>query len=239
MAGRTKKPDEPPIGVPAYMVSFGDMMTILLTFFILLCSYSTERQAGFVSDGIGSFKNSINAMGLPSIMPADRDPIELGAKRVRYQSPGAVNSELLDDGNGRITDTNRDALRSVVKTTLKTNRVARIPIELVFEPGSMELSDGHKEALDLVASILDGKTTGFRVDAYGFEEGEKKPRQVALGRALALSAYMQRAHGFRPEQIQCVGYGSGGKGVENRNNRVVQDRLGRRIALIYLIPPQE
>ena len=71
MAG--KKPvDAPPPGAPLYMVSFGDMITIMLTFFILLCSYSTKRQAGFVADGVGSFRVGLNSMGLPGVMPGVR-----------------------------------------------------------------------------------------------------------------------------------------------------------------------
>ena len=42
-------------GPPAYMVSFGDMMTLILTFFILLVSLSVDRKVGLMAKGLGSF----------------------------------------------------------------------------------------------------------------------------------------------------------------------------------------
>jgi hypothetical protein len=172
-------------------------------------------------------------------MPSDRHPIELGAKRVRYRSPKAINSELLDDEDGRITDTNRDALRSVVKETLKTNQPARIPIELVFEPGSSTLSNAHREAIDLVVGVLEGRRVGLRIDGFGFDEGRAFARIVALSRAIAVGRYIRTEHRVAEDHIQCVGFGSGENGRHSRENKVVQNRLGRRIALIYIVPLQD
>ena len=45
-------------GSPAYLVSFGDMMTLILCFFILLVAMAKERQTGLMAKGIGSFMDS-------------------------------------------------------------------------------------------------------------------------------------------------------------------------------------
>ena len=44
--------EEPKSGPPAYMVSFSDMMTLILTFFILLVSLSHEQSFGLLADGV-------------------------------------------------------------------------------------------------------------------------------------------------------------------------------------------
>ena len=61
-------PDEGPPGVPAYMVSFGDMITLLLTFFILLVSMADTQTAGLVGAGRGPLVPHLNAKGEPGIM---------------------------------------------------------------------------------------------------------------------------------------------------------------------------
>ena len=42
-----KKPEEQEEGSPAWMTTFGDMMTLLLTFFVLLVSMSVIREEEF------------------------------------------------------------------------------------------------------------------------------------------------------------------------------------------------
>ncbi|MFW5830110.1 MAG: flagellar motor protein MotB [Planctomycetota bacterium] len=64
-----QKDDEDSVGqVPAYMVSFGDMITLLLTFFILLVALADTQQAGLVGAGRGPLIRHINAKGEPGIM---------------------------------------------------------------------------------------------------------------------------------------------------------------------------
>ena len=63
-----KIPEEGPPGVPAYMVSFGDMITLLLTFFILLVSMADTQTAGLVGAGRGPLVQHLNAKGEPGIL---------------------------------------------------------------------------------------------------------------------------------------------------------------------------
>jgi len=58
MAVKRKKKDQP--GVPEWVVTFGDMMSLLLTFFVLLFTYSTmdavkyKALAGSIREAFGS-----------------------------------------------------------------------------------------------------------------------------------------------------------------------------------------
>lgn len=57
-----KKAEEcPPKGAPAYMTTYGDLMTLLLTFFVLLLSFSSMREAKF-RRAIGSLKGALGVL---------------------------------------------------------------------------------------------------------------------------------------------------------------------------------
>lgn len=62
-------PDGPNRG---YLVSFGDTMTALLAFFIVLNSLADEQTGANLHTGTGSFVRALNSLGLPSMYPGDR-----------------------------------------------------------------------------------------------------------------------------------------------------------------------
>ena len=62
MARKLKPPPDKPS--KAYLVSFGDTMTALLAFFIVLNSFSKEQTGANMYSGTGSFRNAIAAIGV-------------------------------------------------------------------------------------------------------------------------------------------------------------------------------
>ncbi len=61
MGGRNKKAEEGPPGAPAWMVTFGDLMSLLLTFFVLLLSFSVMEESK-VSQAIVSIQGALGVM---------------------------------------------------------------------------------------------------------------------------------------------------------------------------------
>lgn len=240
MAKRKGPKEDPPASAPAYMVSFGDMMTIMLTFFILLCSYSTTRMAGFVADGIGSFRNSVNALGMPGLLPGDTKAIDVGARRVRFRPNDALNEEMLTDPDGSISDLNRQALRNSVKDILKTNKATRLPLTWVFDYRQFELSEDHKTSLNEIGDLLQGKNVKLKIEGFAYEEAQDEAEifACAITRAHNVGRYLSRNFNIPEKNIFPVGNGSGGKGndMDRRKARRHQDKYGRRIVDIYLVP---
>ena len=60
-----KKKTPPAAPSKAYLISFGDTMTALLAFFIVINSLAREQTGANLYTGTGSFVNAMNASGLP------------------------------------------------------------------------------------------------------------------------------------------------------------------------------
>lgn len=224
-------------GAPGWIVSFSDMVTNLMTFFILLGTFATKQEAGLISDGIGSFRSAVYGGGSgPGVIGGESGTVDLGHARVRYRAPDSVNSSMLEEQEGDITDSNRDSLRDAAKNALKRDAISRIPMEIIFDLSDATLSDAHKRALDVVGPMLRPMTVRLRIDGYAYAEPCDDIRSMALRRAEAVREYLVKAHKIDAARIDCIGFGSSGMGAKNRPNRIVQDYLGRRIAYINLLP---
>lgn len=62
---RKEQPDVPEDDIPLWVVSFTDMITLLLAFFVLLQAFAHEPDPQKFFEGQGSFKRAIKEFGLP------------------------------------------------------------------------------------------------------------------------------------------------------------------------------
>ena len=70
MSRKKKAPPSKPS--KAYLVSFGDTMTALLAFFIVLNSFAKDQTGANMHSGTGSFVNAVSSIGLPGQAPGKR-----------------------------------------------------------------------------------------------------------------------------------------------------------------------
>ena len=70
MAKKIKPPDELPS--KAWLMSFGDTMTTLLAFFLVLCSMAENQTGMNLYVGTGSFISSLESGGLSGVFPGDK-----------------------------------------------------------------------------------------------------------------------------------------------------------------------
>ena len=65
--------EEPPPGIPEWVVTFGDMMSLLLTFFIMLVSMSELKQEELYQAMVESFRRQFGAhpTSMESMVPGD------------------------------------------------------------------------------------------------------------------------------------------------------------------------
>ncbi|MCA9184309.1 MAG: flagellar motor protein MotB [Pirellulaceae bacterium] len=111
MAKKQKEPDKGPSN--AYLLSFGDTMTTLLAFFIVLNSLAEEQTGANLYTGTGSFIRVMNSLGLPGALSGDttKNPIAKSETNPLYMAPDDDNNP--PDANGSGPDANDDGLRVI------------------------------------------------------------------------------------------------------------------------------
>ena len=138
----------PPPGAPEWMTTYGDMMTLLLCFFVLIVSFSEIKKEEQYQAVVEHIKQSFGMHGGGGKIPVTDDPTmslikRLDALRLRQEKiPNRSNTK--DPGQKG---------REPKVTKIREGMIVGSGGKITFEPGSAELSDPVKEVIrGLVAS---------------------------------------------------------------------------------------
>ena len=180
-------------GAPAYMVSFGDMMTLILCFFILLVSMSNERSYGMMAKGLGSFVISIKSMGLSGIMDANEKQAIFDETRRRFNLPPEDDPERRTDMERAST---QEMLRAETLDALKPRpQRGRPSIEYKLKTTTLEYLD------KLAVSLRPGKDELLVLEGHAMDSGTPD-RQLAQRRARAVRDHLIQEHDFDARRIE-------------------------------------
>lgn len=144
-----KKCKCPPPGAPDWMVTYGDMVTLLLCFFVLIVSFSEIKKEDQFQAVVEEIKKAFGMRGGGGKLPTDDDPAlslieRLEAMRMR-QERIPNKSNVKDPGQSG---------REPRVTTIREGKQYAIGGKILFEPGSADLSEANKRRLiDLVARV--------------------------------------------------------------------------------------
>ena len=199
---RKKKPaDDGPSN--AYLLSFGDTMTALLAFFIVLNSLAQEQTGANLHAGTGSFANAGRAMGFSGRVPGS------GSDRVdqrRHLSPKYIASDeegdRADEGEGgemlnaRILDYEQeqfdrflnemDRFYSVSAKTGTKGEVVFDTFDRLNAEGPLLSDDGAKVLNKAVPLLL---SDGYEIEVVVWAT---MPSRIAITRAVEQSSRIVR-----------------------------------------------
>ena len=199
-------PDEVKQGAPEWVVTFGDMMSLLLTFFVLLLSFSSMEAskfkmiAGYMREAFG-LQVEDNYSGIPmgtTIMSTD----------ARRQRESAEELDLVQNIRKEMEKADVTKRSSVQVTERGVS--LRLEGELVFGSGSAELRPEALPLLDKVAAIALERVERLDVEGHTDSlpiQNERFPSNWELSSARAGSAarYMISRNVPR-SRVRAVGY---------------------------------
>lgn len=190
-------------GAPAYLVSFGDMMTLILCFFILLVALSKDRQYGMMAKGLGSFVVALKSHGLDGVLSGSEKAEIHAEMRRRFNLPP-------EDDPERQAPHEEAALQELLRAehveALQARDEVRQPRVATFGRGDGTLDANSRRYLDDLADSLrpsSGQTLvleGHANDAGQAYFGDHA--WLAQVRAQIVRNYLIERHDFDPKRVE-------------------------------------
>ena len=193
-------------GAPEWVMTYGDMMSLLLVFFIMLVALSEIKKDQFrvIRDNIKtSFGMRVGGGG---ILPVSEQPNQsliemLEAMRLQQQKRREA-AEADDPGiEGK----------QIAVTRVREDMYA-VGGRITFEPGSADLSERAKKDLSRIAGQIRGYNNKIELRGHAalMELADGSSIEdlwtLSVARALAVMAYLTNHElGIRPERIRVVG----------------------------------
>lgn len=193
-------PDEPTAGVPDWVLTYGDMMSLLLCFFILLASMSEMR------------KDEKTQAIVESIMEQFADPEQLAAFRANSMKAGMVPDAVKqkDPSNRKRAEAGGKTLPGSKRRVETVREGLRHTVggPVLFETGDATLTEDAKEAVKAIAQAMQGKR--HMIEVRGYENpGELPPTSrfkdtidLAYARARAVGEFLASECGIRRDLIR-------------------------------------
>ena len=183
-------------GSPAWMATFADMMSLLLTFFILMYAIASQNTARVLHEVLGIEEKSLGVIDLIDKITIQKSLQEL---------TGLNNPNILDD----MDDIAEDSAMAVDTNEAKV--VVRVPGANLFKPGQADLQLTGRPVLDSVIAVI-RKYPDYKIHIQGHTDDdpistERFPTnwELSAARATAVLRYFFDK-GVEPEKMTATGY---------------------------------
>ncbi len=196
--------DDPPMGVPEWVVTFGDMMSLLLTFFIMLVSMSEMKKDEKFQAMVESLRqrfghdlsvNSLSPGNMKSRPSAGRVMSTMGrAKKFDTHKGGAPTEAPVGD-NERVR-------------IVRPGESTAIGTVVFFKDGKVDLDADGKSALDIEIHQMLGKPQKIEIRGHTSQQlgsrssDPSEAMDLAYKRSRAVMKYLSEKHKIPPERLR-------------------------------------
>jgi chemotaxis protein MotB len=216
--------DPPPEGAPDWAVTYGDLMSLLLVFFVLIASYSTldvikyRNLVGSVQTALGTRDRTLDNPQLDSAPTAGI--ASAAEERERRWVEREVEAAVREIGGPLEMIHSREGLR------------IRIDGQVLFETGRSEVRSEAMPLLQRLAPplrrypyrlLVEGHTDDVPIETPVFPSNW----ELSAARAASVVRFLIGEAGLRPDRLTAVGYAdtrpvapNSDEGARARNRRV-------------------
>ena len=227
---KKEKKEAEELTAPFWMATYGDMVTLLLTFFILLLSYSTIQ--------IEKFKGAMESLkGALGVFDGHESPVK--------EPYVAFNSSVTNGGPPKPAESVQAAMKQLEELLVEQNMEGMLEVELhedgalfrlgdelLFEPGRATVKREAHEVLGFIAEMIRGSNSKVSVEGHTDNIPIHTRRfpsnwELSSSRALNVVKYLSQKEKIAPQLLSAVGHGEHRPIVPNdsRANRAKNRRV--------------
>ncbi len=203
--------------VPGYIVTFSDMVTLLLTFFVMLLSLATTQDPDLFNSGRDSFVKSIRGLGLGVMFGKDAT-VEHGQVQYKHriENPDDTRERRTIDAQAERTRRKFQQLQNMMATTtspLSGEQVDFPASDVRFAARGSNLDDSDKKSLkelcqNLSSNGRDGSVKLYVLGLAAKGRTEKDKWILSARRAKAVADFL-RTHLAGDDPIPVYSWGAG------------------------------
>jgi chemotaxis protein MotB len=202
MRRNRKRPDHDKENLERWLLTYADLITLLLAFFIVMYSMSQidAKKFGKMADALqGVLKGGDNIFLQGEQKTKGHGLLKLGNLRILQSRVEEKFKKLGKENKVQTEITERGLVVHIVESAL-------------FKEGSAELEPRAREVLDLIFDNIKDIPNHIRVEGHTDDRPintVKYPSnwELSAARATAVTRYFINVHGFPPDKISALGYG--------------------------------
>lgn len=229
---RNKKRNTPETGT--WLLTYSDMVTLLLTFFVLLFTFSSLDVSKFqavlysLQDALGLLEagTTLEIDYEPTSMPGERDREWEAEQRRLEELLATLEAIVKEQGLGE----------QILISLEERGLVVRFLDSVLFDLGSAELREDALVILDSVVEVLQGLPNHIRAEGHTDDLPINTYRypsnwELSSARATSVIRAMLDSYPFSPAQLGVAGYGEYRPIAPNKPGG---QPLNRRVDLVIL-----
>lgn len=235
MARKKKTPEGG--GLPPWMATYGDLVTLLLCFFVLLFAFSTIDAQKF-KDAVTSFKGSFGVLeGGSGVMPSNLVVLGKGDQKgttVKYQT---IAKKIKTSTKVLSSEKLKELKDSFDVTMTERGIVIEVEERLLFQSGQAELKKEAEEILSIVLKnieilpneiVIEGHTDNIPIKSLKYPSNW----ELSGARAASVARYFEQQNQQITKRISIAGYAE--TKPKATNDTAEGRRINRRVDIVIL-----
>lgn len=208
-----------PAGAPAWMVTYSDLVTLLLTFFVLLLSMASMDPVRF-TEASSSLKDAFGMHNEPAhvefAIPVLPSPPITPYSPIQQQTTEKVYEKIKSQIDSQRLDNNIGVIKNDDESI-----ILRINDSVLFAEGTAKIAPQSYAILRTIADIIRPLPMDLRIEGHTDDTPVSKSKygnwDLSVERAVAVMRFFTQSDFLPLDRMAAVGYGKDRPAVPNRD----------------------